>query len=430
MPEIILVQQNSNRRIKFIILTLEEDTVSRVWGLIDGKAQTTSNIYSYINKGKANELNPSEAAAADFYRIIDTKLKEGYIKTESLDDLPKFTNEHMDFSGLPVQFCCSKPHTSISTTKCNKLIKQQLARFFVKENGLCHFILITDTGEVKIYTRRIDDHTRKYPTIVKTIQELNLPKKTLLITEFIVDPELMIPHMQGFSLISSISRSDTLKGKVREDITQTLALQEKCRVVAVVFNILFVDGNNLTEIEYGEILELLSEIDLRSTSNDGSHSNIILPKEMKFKSYEKAYSWAYNNKKQYEGLVVWNVHENADITYNGKPNRRACYKLKAVTEDDVVAYDWKEGTGAKQGKVGSLLIGKYDKDGIIVPMGNVGSGLKIKQGECEVSYWEFPCVIEIEYDQRFPTGSYQFPRFSKRHEDKIPLDVVIDKDGF
>jgi ATP-dependent DNA ligase len=124
-------------------------------------------------------------------------------------------------------------------------------------------------------------------------------------------------------------------------------------------------------------------------------------------------------------MVVWNIDENAEITYNGKPNRRACYKLKAKEEDDVVAYGYTEGSGSKQGKVGSLLIGKYNKEGEMVEMGSVGTGLKIKEGDCEIENWTFPCVIEIEYEQQFETGRYQFPVFIKKHGDKIPEEVVL-----
>jgi len=423
MKRTILVQKNTHGRIKFIELALEDDIVSRVWGLIGGKTQRTANTYDYINKGKSNELSPEVAANEDYNRIIATKTKEGYIEAEAFDKLPNFDNENMDFDNLPVQFCCSKPHTSIAKTKCNKLIKDDLARFFIKENGLCHFILKTSTGKVKIYTRRIDDHTRKYPSIVKTLEGLDFPNNTLLITEFVVDPKLEIPHMEGFKLISSISRSDTLKGKVKESVEQTLALQKKHRVVAVVFNVLFSDGEDITDYSYEEVLDSLID---DPTKDDP----IIVPRELKFKSFQEAYDWAYDNKTQYEGLVLWNASENAEITYNGKPSRRACYKLKATKDDDVVAYDWKEGTGAKQGKIGSLLIGKYNELGAIVPMGNVGSGLKIKEGDCEVENWKFPCVVEIKYDQRFPTGYYQFPRFTKKHEDKIPSEILVNSKGF
>jgi ATP-dependent DNA ligase len=192
------------------------------------------------------------------------------------------------------------------------------------------------------------------------------------------------------------------------------------------FNILFLNGEDYTTRPYRYILKLLKEAADRDVTN-----TIRAPEEVKFNSYSDAIKWAENNINDVEGLVLWKMDENAEITYNGKPSRRACYKLKAVKETDVIAYDYLEGSGAKQGKVGSLLIGKYNKELTeIVPMGRVGSGLKIKQGECEIDYWDFPCVIEINYDQRFETGNFQFPRFSKIHESKLPIEVVVDDDGF
>jgi len=426
MKEIILVQKNQLGRVKFINLFLEDNTVRRIWGLIDGKTQTTSNTYDYINKGKSNQLTPKKAAEEDYNRIIDTKIKEGYIITETLEELPNLDRNKMDFNNLPVKFCCSKPYTSISKTKLDKLIKKDSVIFHIKENGLCHFILITENSDVKIYTRRIDDHTRKYPKIVKDIKKLNYPPKTLLIVELVIDPELKIPHMEGFKLMSSISRSDTLKGKVKEDITKTLTLQEAYTVKAVVFNLLFLDGKDLTTQSYNRIFNLhLKKI------ADHDDIDIVLPRTISFLSYDEAYGWATTYGIEYEGAVAWLKEENAEITYNGKPNRRACYKLKAVKEDDVIAYGWKEGTGAKQGKIGSLLIGKYNDIGMIVPMGNVGSGLKIKEGDCEVENWKFPCVIEIQYDQRFKTAKYQFPRFTgKVHVEKLPSEIIVDANGF
>lgn len=420
MKETILVQPNSNGRIKYVKLWLEGDTVSREWGLVGGKFQTTANTYGFTNKGKANELTPELTALADYERIIETKLKEGLLLTDSLESLPLFDNNQMDFENLPVQFCCSKPHTSITKAKFNKLVKQGKLRSFIKYNGLCHFILITSNKDVKIYTRRIDDHTRKYPDLVKSIKEHNFTKNTLLAVELVVDPDLGIPHMEGFKLISSISRSDTLKGKVKKSVKTTLKLQEKHRVKAVVFNVLFADEEDTTKLPYKMILANI----LNNLSGD-----LMAPKEEFLSTYDEACSWAKKNLSTIEGLVVWDQEENAEMTYNGKPNRKACYKLKASRDDDVVAYGYEEGSGAKQGKVGSLLIGKYDLEGKLVPFGKVGTGLKIKEGECEIDYWKFPCVIEIEYDQRFPTGSYQFPRFTKKHEDKIPSDIIIDENG-
>ncbi len=425
MEKIILVQKNIHGRVKFIILTLEDAVVSREWGLIDGKTQTTSNTYDFINKNKTNELSPSEAALDDFNRLTIKKKKEGYIEVEYLDKLPDLEASNMNLDNLPVQFCCSKPHTKITKKTLDKLIAKNLVRFFIKENGLCHFVLITSKNEVKIYSRRIDDHTRKYPKLVKAFDNLKLPAGTLIAIELVVDDSIYKMHMERFQRVSSISKSDVLNGQVQESIEKTLALQEETPVVAMIFNILYLKGIDNTTTSYDLNIELAQDIESYDTSGF-----IKTPREISFSSYDEAYVWVKNNKLTIEGLVVWNKEENAEITYNGKPNRRACYKLKAVAEDDVVAYDWLEGSGSKQGKIGSLLIGKYNSEGELIPLGKVGSGLKPKQGDCEVENWIFPCVIEIEYEQRFPTGKYQFPRFSKKHEDKIPSDILLDERGF
>ena len=425
--ETILVQLHSGGRVKFIILECAGDTVVRRWGLIGGKVQTTSNTYNYINKGKSNELSPAQAAEADYYRLIETKKKEGYIEVDDLDNIPSLEDPNMTFDTLPTQFCCSKPHTSIKESVCNKLIEDDEAKFYVKENGSCSFALITSTGDIKIYTRRLDECTVKYPKLVEAIRGIDFMPKTLLALELCIDPtEEFNTHIKRFKRLQSISKSDTVGGNVKDDITKTLQLQEETPVTALLFNILFLDGENYTTRSYRYIIKLLEEAASRDVTK-----TIRSPKEVLLNSHSEAMAWLKKNTGLVEGLVLWKMDENAEITYNGKTNRRACWKVKEVLDDDVIAYGWQEGTGFKQGKIGSLLIGKYNKELTeIIPMGNVGSGLKIKQGECDVDYWNFPCVIEINYDQRFETGHYQFPRYSKIHESKIPKEVVINEDGF
>jgi len=425
MESCLLVQKNLNGRAKFISIKVDGDTVSREWGIVGGKTQTTSNTYDFINKGKANQLDPIMSAKADYDRIIATKTKEGYMITESLEmKIDLNANSVMNFKDLPTQFCCSKPNTSIAEKKADALIKKGLGKFFIKANGMCHFILVTPEKKIKIYTRRMDDHTTKYPAIVEAAEILDMPPNTLLITEFIVDPVYKLPHMAGFKAIAKISRSDTVKGKVKEDVSQTLKLQEQYPIKAMVFNVLYWDSEDLTSKPYKTILEhFIYPLCLMEVPQDG----FIVPTLVSLNSYAAAMAWAEENRKEYEGLVLWELDKNAEITYSGKPNRRACYKVKAFQEDDVIAYGYLEGDGDKQGLIGALQIGKYDEQGNIVPMGKCGSGLTDEM--CDPALWEFPCVIEIRYDQRFPTGSYQFPRFSKIHSEKVPSEVVVDEDG-
>lgn len=424
METCLLVQYNSNKKVKFIELIWEATTVARKWGLLGGKIQSTSNTYSYINEGKANQLTPEQAAEADFKRVISTKIKEGYVEvnslTEAVDTLAS-SSDIMDFNNIPSQFCCSKPNVSITEKKLAQYIKTNSGKFFIKENGLCHYILITSNNDVKIYTRRIEDHTRKYPKMCEYIKSKKLPANTLLITEFFIDPKLGLPHLESFNIMSSISKSDAIGGLVKDDITKTLALQEQYPVAACLFNVLFYDSEDLTKLSY-DVVYTKYILSLTSDNN-----TLLSPRLCIFNNSEEVWKWAADNSSMYEGLVLWDMHKNSEISYNGKPNRRAAYKIKSTKEDDVVAYGWEEGSGDKQGKIGALLIGKYSNEGEIIPMGKCGSGLT--DIECDPDSWEFPCVIEIKYDQRFPTGAYQFPRFVKKHGEKIPKEVIVDSNG-
>jgi hypothetical protein len=61
----------------------------------------------------------------------------------------------------------------------------------------------------------------------------------------------------------------------------------------------------------------------------------------------------------------------------------------------------------------------------MVELGTVG-GLKPTEGETVLSYWKFPCVIEVGYANIFPeTGKFQHGHFNKIHEDKTIKEVEI-----
>ena len=423
MQQCILVQRNSSGRVKYIILNQNNDTIQRVWGLIDGKFQETSNTYDFINKGKANQLDPEQAAMSDYNRIIQTKTKEGYIITESLDELPDLDDNKMDFDELPLELCCSKPNTKIGDKKLNILIESNRAKIDRKYNGLCHFILITSVGSIKIYTRRMDEHTLKYPDLVESIKKQNFPTNTLLIGELVTDPNLNIPHMEGFKLISQISKSNTVKGKLKDDLTKSFNYQKEHKVRYAIFNVLYYDSDPIWQKPYGYIIEnFISKLPFVYDEDV-----IFQPEVLNFDSVIEIRKKAKEIIEMVEGFVAWNLDQSAEVSFNGKPKRRACYKIKASRDDDVVAVGYLEGTGDHQNMIGSLLIGKYDTKGEFIDMGRVGSGLEDE--ECNPDNWEFPCVIEIKYDSRFPTKKYQFPRFTKVHEDKVPADIIVDKDG-
>lgn len=418
----LLVIKDTSNKIRFHKFILEGSVFTREWGLIGGVIQGTTNAYGFTNEGKANELSPEETALLDYERVLSRKIKEGYVITEDLENLPDLDRrDSINLNNIPIQTCCSKPKAKIAKSTLQKLIQNKKAKFFIKYNGLCHYILNDLNGDIKIFTRRWNNHTAKYPALVQEIKNFNLPKGTLLIAELVIDPNLKLPHMQAFKLMSSISKSDTLKGECKPDLIKTMARQKLHRVRAVIFGILYYDNQEIWNTPYSNMFKLMQQ-NFPYIMED---KEIFIPKELPIPSAEQAFNMVKKHKSIIEGFVVWDMTQTMRITMNGKPDRCAAYKVKAKGEKDVIADGWIEGSGNLQGKIGSLCICQYDDQGNRVDLGTVG-GLKPKEGECDIDRWTFPCVIEVEYDQIFPdTGKFQFGHFNKIHEDKLPSDVEI-----
>lgn len=415
-----LVQKNKAGKIKFHLFTLENRRLTREWGLIGGISQGTYHDYEPINKDKANELTAEEAAEADYDRIIIKKVKEGYELAEDLENLPKLGNMvDVDINNIPTNFCCSKPTQTVTAKAIDKLIKSGNAQFYVKYNGGCHYISIDSEGHISIFTRRWDDHTAKYPSIVKAVTEAGWPPSSLFIVELCIDPSLGLDHMWAFKHFASIAKADTNKGQLMADQTESLKRQKEYPVKAALFGVLYYRNKELWHRPYKDQIEFI-EIISHPLSEGRA---IFFPQEAKITSGKKAFKIARSFKTQLEGFVLWDTSKAMEVTMTGKPLRRAAWKIKAKGEMDVITYGGKP--GKKKGEYGSLYIGKLNDKGEMVPMGTVG-GLKPKNGETDPANWEFPCVIEVTYDNIFPdTGYLQFGSFSKIHEDKTPEEVDL-----
>ena len=420
-----LIQKNTNGKIKFIQFALNGATLTREWGLIGGVCQGTVNTYEAINVGKANEQSPEEAAEAKYKYIWNKKIKEGYVPTPSLDAisaLPDFLSK-LDLDNIPKSFCLSKPTAKISDAAMGTLLASGHARIFVKYNGGCHYVVIGPKGNVEIYTRRWDNHTAKYPKIVQTILDEKYPPNSLFAVELCIDPLLNLPHMTCLKNASKVAKTNNSGGTLKADLTKSHALQENplYSIKAAVFGILYYNGAQLWNQPYEIMLKLIEKIvPLLSTQQ-----LIFQPQNIGLNTVKAVIDAATANQKLIEGFVIWDTTKAMEVTMNGKPVKRAAYKIKIKNEKDVIAYGWENANNKPAGIIGALKICQYDAKGNMVDLGTVG-GLKPKEGETDPANWSFPCVIEVGYDNRFPeTGRFQFGHFNKVHEDKVPEEVEI-----
>lgn len=419
--DILLVRKNKKGTPQFLKITLTGDTVSREWGLIRGKSRKTAHTYGTINAGKSNELGPEQAAQADFDRIVGKKCKAGYVQATHLDNLPDLDQPvRIDLDNIPAALCVSKPRQSASPATLDRLARSENGKFFIKYNGLFHFVLIKTDGEIRIFTRRWCDHTAKYPEIVQAVKDCNYPNGTLLGFEFCIDPTLKIPHMTAFKLMSGISKADCADGRIKNpDLPNTRARLQQHRVRAAAITLLYCDGAPTWHAAYGDILHRLT----LKMPRIADQKAIFVPTEVPVQSGAQALELVKANKDSIEGFIAWDLTQSMTVTLNGRPDRSAAWKVKAQGEKDVIATGYEPGSGRHQGRIGSLRIGQYDARGTWTDLGTVG-GLPDDMRDPDT--WEFPCVIEVIFDQIFPdTGKFQFGRFSKIHEDKTPEDVQV-----
>ena len=254
---------------------------------------------------------------------------------------------------------------------------------------------------------------------MEAIREASIPPSSLLIAELCIDPLIMLDHMWAQKHMGEIQKADTLRGVCKPDQSNCLKRQRLNPVKAGVFGYLYHAGNKVWDLPYMNILKALE----RSIPELPDDKILFLPKEIPITSSNMAIELVKQNNLSMEGLVIWDAELAMEVTMNGKPLRRASWKIKAKEEMDVIAYDGEPGKVVDH--YGSIKICRMDANGNQVDMGTVG-GLKPKQGETDPSNWKFPCVIEVTYDNIFPdTGLLQFGSFSKIHEDKLPEEVNL-----
>ena len=413
-----LVRKEASGKVRFLTLLLTLNQIRKEWGMIDGKTQIKNSEYKTKNAGKSNERSADLAALDEFNKVIKKKKDEGYVITESLTELPTFSDPFaFDLDDIPKTFCCSKPIKKITEEEIDEVISLGSSKVFVKYNGGCHYIQVNSTGIVNIYTRRWDDHTTKYPAIVQAVRELELPPNTLLMVELCIDPLLQIDHIAAFKLFSSISKTDTLNGACKPSQEDSLALQQVHQVKAAAFAYLYYDGEQLWDKPYKQMLTHLS-VDYSPLS---SGDILFMPQDIKNASGAGLMSLLRDYKDLIEGFILWDTSKAMKVTMNGKPDRKASWKVKARGETEVIAYAGEE--GKVPGEYGSIAIGRYNAAGEFIPLGTV-AGLKDEEKKPE--WWTFPCVIEITYDNIFKdTGHFQFGNFSQKHLDKKPEDIEL-----
>jgi predicted DNA-binding WGR domain protein len=396
------------------------------WGQKEGVQQEACQAAPSVNDGKSNYISPEENAIKLGLRMIDLKTREGYREATELGfylDSPPKTDIELD-EDLPEELSFWKPVNATEGKMLDRLNAGQLwlAR---KRNGMAMILYKNEHGALQMYSRRMlhyhDDETGIHPWEVrfKSIADkarVIMPRRSIILGELIVE----VGGVERFDLAQSYIKSLT-----EQSVRDQAANGEP---FFYCWDVAFWDGIDLVRTapvrRRYELIHDVADYPIVPVEvfQEGAFPNAVTAIE-----YAKAKGW--------EGFVVVDpegIFGDKGYNFKGKPDRPNCAtKLKPSYEDDFIAiWDPEKGQGerstkgSRHGGIKSVALHQFDRDGRLVFVCNVSSGMTKTMFEVLADPLVWPQVWQVEYTSRRyiregdDTNALDFPRFKAVREDK------------
>ncbi len=279
------------------------------------------------------------------------------------------------------------------------------------------------TGETVLRTRTGRDATAQYP-------EIHMVHELVDQVNAVIDGEIVAFDADGRVSFEALQGRMNLANPREID-----RARKRLPVSLVAFDILWLDGHDLTGLpleQRRELLSLVVEEDdrLRITAHVVGEGKVM---------------YAAAEEQQLEGVVAKRIGSPY------APGRRtdAWRKIKLRQTQDCVILGFTPGQGGRGKTFGALLVGAYD-DGELRWVGQVGSGLTDTQlttmlerlqglttpepaveelrGVKGAVFVEPTLVCEVEYlEMTKGTGKMRAPVFKRMRDDKLPEDCVLER---
>jgi len=279
----------------------------------------------------------------------------------------------------------------------------------------------------QLLSRRGNDVTVGYP-------ELSNLHSRLVALDAILDGEI-VAFDDGKPSFQKLQR----RMHVRNE-QQLTKLVRSSPVVFMAFDLIYLDGVSLI----GEPLEvrrqLLEEIVVPDDRIQVSPATLGEGTVL----YEAAVTQGL------EGIVAKRI----DSFYEPGKRSPAWLKIKTVLDLDAVVVGWSEGSGSRDGTLGSVVLALYDGDGNLRHIGNVGTGFNrdsladaldrlqkladarnpfdaatLKSNpELRKVHWVAPALVAtLEYRELTKASKLRAPAFKGFRQDKAPEDCTLDQ---
>ena len=290
----------------------------------------------------------------------------------------------------------------------------------IKWDGI-RAIAVSEPGTLKLFTRNQNEVSGRYP-------ELKALNRALSHHRAILDGEVVAFGPDGTPSFSALQGRMHLSS---ESAARRLA--KTAPVSYVVFDLLWLDGHDLTRLAYTErrarLRELIADAP-RWTVPDHvvGHGSQVL---------------AAAKTQGLEGVMA----KRLDCPYD--PGRRAngWLKVKLVQRQELVVCGWIPGTGRRRDRIGALLVGAHEEGGLRYA-GRVGTGFTQAEldrlagllGPLEQARTPFTApgpkppreaiwvkpryLAEVEFTEWTPDGQLRHPSYKGLRDDKPAWEVV------
>jgi bifunctional non-homologous end joining protein LigD len=286
-------------------------------------------------------------------------------------------------------------------------------------------IAYSDAGHLRLESRNGRDITSQYPEVRPIAAELGA-HQTILDGEIVSFDEEGRPDFQRLQRRMHLAS----EAAVRRRVGDTPATY-------VLFDLLFLDGRDLSDLPYTERRERLAELGLDGPS-------------WQTPSYHQGDGRALldlTRARDLEGVVA----KRLDSRYLPGRRSRAWLKIKNVRSQDLVIGGWMPGEGRRSNSLGALLIGFYEEEDDELALryaGRVGTGFNeetlrslttlLKKLETDenpfsgrqppktANFVEPRLVAEVEFREWTHARTLRAPSFKGLRDDRDPREVRFD----